>query len=125
MTHDELKAAAERVQAELRELDSRFVGSGVSPTYVTTEFSTLNALADFAAAMLDGEPLSLDVLRRELGEPTFASNLVTQWGEYEDKSQVSLRRSGNVFVRGQRVLTAGQLRRIISVIRETAAGGEG
>ncbi len=97
------------------------------PGYVpgTAFWSAADSLASYVLDFTDPTPLSLDVLRRELGEPSFASNLVTQWGEYDDKSQVSLRRSGSAFVRGQRVFSLGQLRRILSVIRETAAGGEG
>lgn len=85
----------------------------------------LNDLADQVRAMqgaaivqhalwVDDTPLTLDTLRAELGEPeqSFDGNSYWPGVSYE---------SGGILV-GAEVRTLGQLRRLLSVIRETETG---
>lgn len=125
MDQTEVRDAALEVLSHLEEI----AGKGQTE-FACSSFPSMKLIADYANAMLSTEPLSLDVLRRELGEPTSADKTMTRhfvrWkvcGALVIRNELSGLTS--ILVLGKRIQTAGQLRRILSVIRETAAGGEG
>lgn len=119
MDQTEVRDAALEVLSHLEEI----AGKGQTE-FACSSFPSMKLIADYANAMLSTEPLSLDVLRRELGEPDKVDDEFVTWGDVTMK-YYSYRRWAMVQPADCVVRNLGQLRRILSVIRETAAGGEG
>lgn len=116
MTNDELKAAA-----------ARWTGAD----YGTAGEKLLDAvnLADYAAASLDETPIDRAWLVKLLGEPIEEFHGLETWSRDPKAGPwLDRRPDGKAeFTRSMiaTCVTIGQLRRILTVICESAAGGEG
>ena len=126
MDQTEVRDAALEVLSHLEEI----AGKGQTE-FACSSFPSMKLIPDYANAMLSTEPLSLDVLRRELGEPDkFPEEwdedcCVAVWFRACGIAYAQLDHDGAVYFGGMYVHTLGAMRRILTVICESAAGGEG